>query len=54
MTAGVGYNGSRTHSPNENLRLNDFLNASRHLARIHMALRISNRALIVLDGTVNQ
>jgi acetylornithine deacetylase/succinyl-diaminopimelate desuccinylase-like protein len=34
VTAGVGYAGSRTHSPNENLRLQDFLNASRHLARI--------------------
>lgn len=34
VTAGVGYPGSRTHSPNENLRLQDFLNASRHLARI--------------------
>lgn len=34
VTAGVGYIGSRTHSPNEHVRLDDFLNAARHIARI--------------------
>ena len=34
VNAGVGYTGNRTHSPNEHVRLVDFLNASRHIARI--------------------
>lgn len=34
ISPGVGYDGSRTHSPNENLRLQDFYNAARHIARI--------------------
>lgn len=34
ISPGVGYDGSRTHSPNENLRLEDFYNAARHIARI--------------------
>jgi acetylornithine deacetylase/succinyl-diaminopimelate desuccinylase-like protein len=34
VTAGVGYIGSRTHSPDEHVRLDDFLQASRHIARI--------------------
>jgi acetylornithine deacetylase/succinyl-diaminopimelate desuccinylase-like protein len=34
VTAGVGYAGNRTHAPDEHVRLADFLNASRHIARI--------------------
>lgn len=34
VTPGLGYPGSRTHAPDENIRLGDFLNASRHIARI--------------------
>ncbi|MBI1743858.1 M20/M25/M40 family metallo-hydrolase [Candidatus Acetothermia bacterium] len=34
VTAGVGYPGSRVHAPDEHVRLNDFLNAARHIARI--------------------
>ncbi len=35
VSAGVGYGvNNRTHSPNEHVRLMDFLNAARHIARI--------------------
>ncbi len=34
VSAGVGYWDSRTHAPNEHVRLVDFLNAARHIARI--------------------
>ena len=34
ISAGVGYKGSLNHAPNENVRLDDFLKASRHIARI--------------------
>jgi acetylornithine deacetylase/succinyl-diaminopimelate desuccinylase-like protein len=34
VTAGIGYPGARTHAPNEHVRLNDFLNGARHIARI--------------------
>ena len=34
VTAGVGYADNRTHSPDEHVRFGDFLNASRHIARI--------------------
>jgi acetylornithine deacetylase/succinyl-diaminopimelate desuccinylase-like protein len=34
VTAGVGYAGNRTHAPDEHVRLNDFVNASRHIGRI--------------------
>ena len=34
VEAGVGYAGSRTHAPDEHVRLPDFLNAARHIARI--------------------
>ncbi|MDI6771929.1 MAG: M20/M25/M40 family metallo-hydrolase [bacterium] len=34
VTAGVGYGRNRTHAPDEHVRLNDFLNAARHIARI--------------------
>jgi acetylornithine deacetylase/succinyl-diaminopimelate desuccinylase-like protein len=34
ITAGVGYWDNRTHAPNEHMRLQDFLNAARHIARI--------------------
>lgn len=34
VTAGVGYWDNRVHAPNEHVRLNDFLNASRQIARI--------------------
>jgi acetylornithine deacetylase/succinyl-diaminopimelate desuccinylase-like protein len=34
VRAGVGYENSQTHAPNEHVRLVDFLNAARHIARI--------------------
>ncbi len=34
IMAGVGYANNRTHSPDEHVRLADFLNASRHIANI--------------------
>ena len=34
VTVGVGYLGSNIHAPNENIRLEDFLNGIRHTARI--------------------
>ncbi len=34
VNPGLGYDGSRTHAPDENIRLNDFYNAARHIARI--------------------
>jgi acetylornithine deacetylase/succinyl-diaminopimelate desuccinylase-like protein len=34
VTAGVGYLGSRTHSPDEHVRLDHFLDGARHIARI--------------------
>jgi len=34
MTAGVGYPDSRTHAPDEHVRLDHFLNGARHIARI--------------------
>jgi len=34
VRAGVGYWDSRTHAPNEHLRIEDFVNAARHIARI--------------------
>jgi acetylornithine deacetylase/succinyl-diaminopimelate desuccinylase-like protein len=34
INPGLGYDGSRTHAPDENIRLNDFYNAARHIARI--------------------
>jgi len=34
VTAGVGYADNRTHAPNEHVRIADFHNAARHIARI--------------------
>jgi acetylornithine deacetylase/succinyl-diaminopimelate desuccinylase-like protein len=34
VTAGVGYWDNRAHAPNEHMRLLDFLNGARHIARI--------------------
>jgi acetylornithine deacetylase/succinyl-diaminopimelate desuccinylase-like protein len=34
VTAGVGYPDSRTHAPDEHVRLDHFLQAARHIARI--------------------
>ncbi|MFB6286785.1 MAG: M20/M25/M40 family metallo-hydrolase [Candidatus Bipolaricaulia bacterium] len=34
VTCGVGYWDNRVHAPNEHVRLNDFLKASQHVARI--------------------
>ncbi len=34
VRAGVGYWNNRTHAPDEHVRLEDFLNAARHMARI--------------------
>lgn len=36
-TAGVGYPDSKVHAPNENIRVEDFVNGARHTARIVMA-----------------
>ncbi len=34
VTAGVGYANNHTHAPNEHVRLRDFVNAARHIARV--------------------
>jgi len=34
VTAGVGYANNRTHAPDEHVRLGDFLNAARQIARV--------------------
>lgn len=34
VTAGVGYADNRTHAPDEHVRISDFHNAARHIARI--------------------
>ena len=34
VTAGVGYWDNRAHAPDEHVRVQDFLNGSRHIARI--------------------
>jgi acetylornithine deacetylase/succinyl-diaminopimelate desuccinylase-like protein len=34
VSAGVGYPGGRAHAPNENIRAGDWLNGTRHTARI--------------------
>ncbi len=34
VSAGVGYADNRAHSPNEHMRLSDFLSGARHIARI--------------------
>lgn len=34
VTAGIGYPGARAHSPDEHVRIEDFLQGCRHLARI--------------------
>lgn len=34
VDAGIGYWDSRGHAPDENIRIQDFLNGARHLARI--------------------
>lgn len=34
VTCGLGYWDNRTHSPNEHMRLQDFVNGARHIARI--------------------
>lgn len=34
VTAGIGYSGSRTHSPNEHVRFSDFVMGAKHIARI--------------------
>lgn len=34
VSAGVGYPGGQAHAPNENIRINDFINGTRHTARI--------------------
>lgn len=34
VTAGVGYPNNRTHAPDEHVRVSDFLNAARHIARV--------------------
>jgi di/tripeptidase len=34
VTAGVGYPGAHAHAPNENIRIDLYLKASQHVARI--------------------
>ncbi|MBS1250305.1 MAG: hypothetical protein MAG431_01899 [Chloroflexi bacterium] len=34
VTAGMGYPGTNTHAPNENIRLDLYLKAAQHIARI--------------------
>ncbi len=34
VTAGVGYSKNQTHAPDEHVRLQDFLNAAKHISRI--------------------
>ena len=34
VSAGVGFPGSLVHAPNENMRLDNFINGTRHMARI--------------------
>jgi acetylornithine deacetylase/succinyl-diaminopimelate desuccinylase-like protein len=34
VSAGIGHPGGRAHSPNENIRIGDFMNGTRHTARI--------------------
>jgi acetylornithine deacetylase/succinyl-diaminopimelate desuccinylase-like protein len=34
VSAGIGYPGGRAHAPNENIRIGDFINGTRHTARI--------------------
>lgn len=34
VTAGVSYPGSQNHAPNENIRIKDFINGTRHMVRI--------------------
>lgn len=34
VSAGIGHPGGRAHSPNENIRIGDFINGTRHTARI--------------------
>jgi acetylornithine deacetylase/succinyl-diaminopimelate desuccinylase-like protein len=34
LWAGVGYDNNRMHSPDEHVRLADFLNGARHIANI--------------------
>jgi acetylornithine deacetylase/succinyl-diaminopimelate desuccinylase-like protein len=34
VSAGIGYPGGRVHAPNENIRIADFINGTRHTARI--------------------
>lgn len=34
VTAGVSYPGSQNHAPNENIRIKDFINGTKHMARI--------------------
>jgi acetylornithine deacetylase/succinyl-diaminopimelate desuccinylase-like protein len=34
VSAGIGYPGGRAHAPNENFRISDFINGTRHTARI--------------------
>lgn len=34
VTAGVSYPGSQNHAPNENIRINDFINGTKHMVRI--------------------
>lgn len=34
VTAGIGYPGSQSHAPDENIRLDDYLKGARHIARI--------------------
>lgn len=41
-TAGVNYPGGRVHASNENIRVNDFVRAAKHIARIIVGMRDLN------------
>lgn len=38
VSLGIGYPGSAAHSPNENIRLNDYLRSAKHLVRVLNAM----------------
>lgn len=38
VSAGIGYPGGRTHAPNENIRISDFLKGIKHTARIILGM----------------
>lgn len=39
INPGIGYWDNRSHAPNEHIRINDFINGTRHIARIILGIR---------------